>query len=53
MNVGAPCIGCTMPNFPDGFSPFYVRPPGTFVSSSASKVHGYIIRKLRDSGAIR
>ncbi|WP_089720351.1 NADH-quinone oxidoreductase subunit B family protein [Candidatus Entotheonella palauensis] len=23
MNVGAPCIGCTMPGFPDSFSPFY------------------------------
>ncbi len=48
MNVGAPCIGCTMPSFPDGFSPFYTRPPGTFVSSTASKFHGSIIRVLRD-----
>ncbi|MGI9542891.1 MAG: hypothetical protein ACR2MX_06495, partial [Cyclobacteriaceae bacterium] len=23
MNVGAPCIGCTMPGFPDSFAPFY------------------------------
>ena len=22
MNVGAPCIGCTMPGFPDSFAPF-------------------------------
>lgn len=48
MNVGAPCIGCTMPSFPDGFSPFYQRPPGTFVSSTASKAHGFIIRRLRE-----
>ena len=47
MNVGAPCIGCTMPSFPDGFSPFYQRPPGTLVSSSASRTHGFIIRTLR------
>lgn len=47
MNIGAPCIGCTMPAFPDGFSPFYQRPPGTLVSSSASRGHGFIIRTLR------
>ncbi len=47
MNVGAPCIGCTMPSFPDGFSPFYQRPPGTLVSSTASKLNGFIIRTLR------
>jgi hydrogenase small subunit len=48
MNTGSPCIGCTMPGFPDAFSPFYKRPPGTLVSSSASKVHGAIIRALRN-----
>lgn len=48
MNVGAPCIGCTMPSFPDGFSPFYQRPPGTLVSSTASKTHGLLIRTLRN-----
>ena len=48
MNVGAPCIGCTMPSFPDGFSPFYQRPPGTIVSSTMSKTHGFIIRRLRE-----
>jgi hydrogenase small subunit len=47
MNVGAPCIGCTMPAFPDGFSPFTQRPPGTLLSSSASRGHGFIIRTLR------
>lgn len=36
-----------MPAFPDGFSPFYQRPPGTLVSSSASRTHGFIIRTLR------
>ena len=49
MNVGAPCIGCTMPSFPDGFSPFYKRPPGTLVSSTASRMYGAVIRRLRQS----
>ena len=48
MNTGAPCIGCTMPGFPDAFAPFYERPPGTFISSSISKVTGSIVRKLRN-----
>ena len=47
MNIGAPCIGCTMPGFPDNFSPFYTKPPGTIVSSTTSKVTGYFIRNLR------
>jgi hydrogenase small subunit len=48
MNTGAPCIGCTMPGFPDAFAPFYERPPGTFVSTTISKATGYIIRNLRN-----
>ena len=47
MNVGAPCIGCTMPGFPDNFAPFYTRPPGTMISSSVAKTSGYFIRNLR------
>ncbi|MCW5853806.1 MAG: hydrogenase expression protein HypE, partial [Anaerolineae bacterium] len=47
MNVGGICIGCTMPGFPDSFAPFYQRAPGTLVSSSASRVHGSVIRNLR------
>lgn len=47
MNVGSPCIGCTMPSFPDGFSPFYKRPPGTLVSTTASMLTGFIVRNLR------
>ena len=47
MNVGAPCIGCTMPSFPDGFAPFYKKPPGTALSSTSSKVYGSVIRRLR------
>lgn len=48
MNVGAPCIGCTMPGFPDSFAPFYETPPGTVVSSSISRVTGSLIRNLRE-----
>ncbi len=47
MNVGGVCIGCTMPGFPDKFSPFYKRPPGTIISSNASRVTGSTVRSLR------
>ncbi len=47
MNVGGVCIGCTMPGFPDKFAPFYKAPPGTLVSSTASKLVGSFVRPLR------
>lgn len=47
MEVGGVCIGCTMPSFPDGFSPFYKRPPGSMLSETASKTTGAVIRRLR------
>jgi hydrogenase small subunit len=47
MNAGGPCIGCTMPGFPDKFSPFYKSPPGSLLSSNASRLMGSIIRPLR------
>jgi len=47
MVAGGPCIGCTMPGFPDKYSPFYKAPPGSFVSGSVSKVYGGAIRRLR------
>ena len=47
MNAGGPCIGCTMPGFPDKFSPFYKSPPGSLFSSNASRVLGSIVRPLR------
>ena len=47
MNVGGICIGCTMPGFPDKFTPFYKAPPGTLVSSTASKLVGSFVRPLR------
>ena len=47
MEAGGICIGCTMPSFPDKFSPFYKKSPGSSFSSHASRTHGNIIRRLR------
>ena len=47
MNTGGICIGCTMPGFPDRFAPFYKKPPGTLVSSSAARAVGLFVRPLR------
>jgi hydrogenase small subunit len=47
MVAGGACIGCTMPGFPDKFSPFYKAPPGSALSGGVSKVTGGAIRRLR------
>jgi hydrogenase small subunit len=47
MVAGGPCIGCTMPGFPDKFTPFYKKPPGTTVSSTGSRLLGSFVRPLR------
>ena len=47
MNSGGACIGCTMPGFPDKFTPFYKAPPGSLVSATASRALGKMIRPLR------
>jgi hydrogenase small subunit len=47
MVAGGPCIGCTMPGFPDKYSPFYKAPPGSALSGGVSKVYGSAIRRLR------
>ncbi len=47
MQMGGICIGCTMPGFPDKFSPFFEVPPGSLVSSNTSRVVGGFIRRLR------
>jgi hydrogenase small subunit len=49
MNAGGACIGCTMPGFPDKFTPFYKAPPGSAVSTSASRILGSMITPLRMS----
>jgi len=47
MNVGGACIGCTMPGFPDKFTPFYKAPPGLMVSGTGSRILGSFVRPLR------
>jgi len=47
MQAGGVCIGCTMPGFPDKFSPFYKTPPGAALSTLAAKGVGGVIRRLR------
>src|ERR687888_414268 len=47
MNSGGACIGCTMPGFPDKFTPFYTVAPGSRVSTTASRMLGRVIRPLR------
>jgi hydrogenase small subunit len=47
MVAGGPCIGCTMPGFPDKFSPFYKAPPGSSLSGNVSRTYGHVIRRLR------
>ncbi|MEO5576300.1 MAG: hydrogenase expression protein HypE [Gaiellaceae bacterium] len=47
MNAGGACIGCTMPGFPDKFTPFHKAPPGSHFSTLASTAVGRIVRPLR------
>ena len=47
MNMGGICIGCTMPGFPDKFSPIYGRPPGALLSTNTNRVMGGFIRRMR------
>ena len=47
MVAGGPCIGCTMPGFPDKFSPFYKAPPGSMISGGIARTYGAGIRRLR------
>jgi len=47
MQMGGPCIGCTMPGFPDKFSPLFMTPPGSLLSSNTSRVFGGFIRRIR------
>lgn len=47
MVAGGPCIGCTMPGFPDKFAPFYKMPPGSTLSTMATRLSGSFVRPLR------
>ena len=53
MVAGGPCIGCTMPGFPDKFAPFYKAPPGSAVSGGMSRSYGSAIRRLRRLTMVR
>lgn len=44
---GGICIGCTMPGFPDKFSPIYMQAAGAFVSTAVTKLYGPGIRAIR------
>ena len=47
MVAGGACIGCTMPGFPDRFTPFYKAPPGSAISGGIARTYGAAIRRLR------
>ncbi len=47
MQSGGVCIGCTMPGFPDKFSPMYAKPPGSGVSATFTRAIGSVIKPLR------
>ena len=47
MKAGGICIGCTMPGFPDKFTPFYKTPPGAIVSTVCREGVGAVVRRLR------
>ncbi len=46
-NVGGICIGCTMPGFPDKFTPFMDEPPGAKLSTAAISIYGRTVHALR------
>jgi len=45
MQSGGICIGCTMPGFPDKFSPMHEKPPASVVSGTA-RVPGGFSRRM-------
>jgi hydrogenase small subunit len=47
MVAGGVCIGCTMPGFPDKFTPFYVKAPGSSASTYMTRAYATFIRPLR------
>jgi hydrogenase small subunit len=52
MQMGGICIGCTMPGFPDKFSPITEIAPGSLISSTTSRVVGGAIRRMRSVSKI-
>jgi len=52
MQMGGICIGCTMPDFPDKFSPITEMAPGSLISSPTSRVVGGAIRRIRGASKV-
>jgi len=52
MQMGGICIGCTMPGFPDKFSPITEIAPGSLISSTTSRIVGGAIRRMRAVSAV-
>ncbi len=49
MQMGGICIGCTMPGFPDKFSPITANPASSVIASTTSRVVGGAIRRMRSA----
>ncbi|MGI9080575.1 MAG: hydrogenase expression protein HypE [Acidimicrobiales bacterium] len=49
MQMGGICIGCTMPGFPDKFSPVTANPTSSVIPSATSRVVGGAIRRMRSA----
>jgi hydrogenase small subunit len=48
-NVGGICIGCTMPGFPDQFTPFLQASPlGRLAAAGRQFTYGPLLRRLRE-----
>jgi hydrogenase small subunit len=52
MQMGGICIGCTMPGFPDKFSPIYQTPPSELVSPTTTRVQGGFARRAQAAGTL-
>jgi len=52
MQMGGICIGCTMPGFPDKFSPITAMPTDGHFSSTTSRVVGGAIRRMRSASRV-
>ncbi len=49
MTMGGICIGCTMPGFPDRFSPIFERPIFDVASAGSSRAAGGFLRRIRSA----
>lgn len=47
MDMGGICIGCTMPGFPDRFSPIFASP--RFEGAGSPRAKGGFLRRVRSA----